>query len=521
MAHADAPRRRLWSEASSSPSAGRTTIGWVGMLLRLTSMTMAGESRMGEARRRGTAQERQAQAWDMAKQQLIAKFGDADARNQGYLRTALQAFLGRMTPEDWNARREAILQSLRGRPSGSELATAASIRVQADEIAWYLFLCQQALEDPVCTDISQSQRALPFFAGLGARWQHAQRVQGLGRKLDELLTDYRQEPDGLLFEILVALAYAAEGWEVTLLPEGAQKTPDMHIVREGREFFVECKRMARKTQYAETERNEFLQRWDRAKSILLANRQWVWFKGDFHVEASTLEPGFLADVFRGALPLSPAGSGKLIHQSDQATIHARLIDHAAVREHMRGNWVKAHSPTLIRLLGADWAPDNAATTILHMVKTAQVAWCDVPVLGSYVDEIGFACGFTRSFDAEDSIDKKARDVTKLLSEAVKQVPADRPSIIHIAAETMEGAVIERRRTEKVMQRVPGFTTGKPVAAVRFHRLQGHQRTDLLYELDETVDNFQLDHIDLTGMPATVVAPPDTALRKGSHWNLYS
>jgi len=475
---------------------------------------------MGEARRRGTAAERQSQATDRLKQQFLASFGDADAQNLKYLRTALTAFLGRMPPGDWAARREAILQTLRGREQGRELATAASIRIRSDEIGWYLFLCQQALEDPVCTDVSQSQRALPFLAGLGARWQHAPRVHGLERKLDELLSDYRQAPDGLLFEILVALAYAAEGWSVTLLPEGAEKTPDMHIERGGREFFVECKRMARTTQYAETERNEFLQRWDRAKPLLIQNSQWIWFKGDFHVEATDLEPDFLADVFRSALPLPVGAAERLVHQSPQATIWARPINQAAVRAHLCGHRVKAHSPALIRFLGGDWAPDDAKTTILHRIRSSRIAWCDVPVLGTYIEDIDFACGFTRVFDADASIDRKARDVAKLLSDAVKQVPADRPSIIHIAAETMEGPAIEHRRTEKVRQRIPAFTTGKPVVAVRFHRFQGHQRSDLLYELDETVDNFQLTSADLDGMPTTVVAPPGTRVRQGTHWNLY-
>jgi len=38
---------------------------------------------------------------------------------------------------------------------------------------------------------------------------------------------------------------------------------------------------------------------------------------------------------------------------------------------------------------------------------------------------------TREFDLETLIDKKAKDFTKLLSEAVKQVPPNIPSVIHI------------------------------------------------------------------------------------------
>mgnify|MGYP006174826981 CR=1 FL=1 len=41
------------------------------------------------------------------------------------------------------------------------------------------------------------------------------------------------------------------------------------------------------------------------------------------------------------------------------------------------------------------------------------------IMKPYFDEIGFACGFTRAFDSPMSIDKKARDVTKLLAKAVE------------------------------------------------------------------------------------------------------
>lgn len=67
-----------------------------------------------------------------------------------------------------------------------------------------------------------------------------------------------------------------------------------------------------------------------------------------------------------------------------------------------------------------------------------------------------------------SIDKKAKDIIKLLTVAVKQVPSDRFSIVHIAAEAMEGTAIEHRRTQQVREKLQKFVTEKPVAAVRFH-----------------------------------------------------
>lgn len=473
---------------------------------------------MGEASRRGTREMREIEAIRRNKAELVNHLGDIDDKGRSTLAVGLLAFLSRMSPEQWKARREGILNSLRTRPTETSLEKTSSIRVRDDEIGWYLFLCDQAINDPLFTDVSQSQRALPFFVGIGARWQYAHRVIGLDRKIDELLTDYRQDPDGVLFELNVALAYAAAGWDVELIEEGVAKSPDMRVVREGQEFFVECKRMARQTQYAEKERNEFLRMWDHAKSLLLQNGQWLWFKGNFHVDVSELPTNFLHEIWKVAFPI---GNGEaIIYDGPEATIHARIIDQAAVHRHMREFWVKANSPTLTNLLGGDWAPDDAAVSLLHVVKTGQVAGCDVPVLGTFINEVGFACGFTREFDSEISIGKKARDVTKLLSEAVKQVPADKPSIIHIAAETMEGIAVERRRTEKIIQKLPKFTTEKPVVCVRFHRFQSHQRTKLLYEMDETVDRFQSDAIDLSHIPSTVVVPPDTPMRHGSHWELY-
>lgn len=473
---------------------------------------------MGETRRRGSEADRRREAIRRQKAEFVSRMGDADERGLALLRTGLQAFLGRMSQEQWQARRAAIVQELLDRPQETDLEKATSVRVRSDDMGWYLFLCQQALEDPMCMDISQAQRALPFLAGIGSRWAHAGAVKGLTRKLDELLTDYRKDPDGLLFEVLVALSYAQSGWSVECVEEGATKSADLIVCRGDRELFVECKRLSRKTAYAETERQQFLRLWDRAKHVLLENRQWVWFKGTFHVDPGELPDDFLTEVFRAALPI---GKGeRLVHDSDRATIHARLIDSASVRGHMDKFRVKANSPMESRLLGGDWAPENAAVTIIQMIKTSQVVDCEAPVLGTYIEDIGFACGFTRGFDSAVSIDKKARDITKLLSKAVEQVPDDKPSIIHIAAETMEGIEVERRRTEKIFSQIPAFITNKPVLAIRFHRLQGHQRVEKLYEMDETVDKFQIDGVRLRDIPPCVVVPAGTAMQRGSHWEVY-
>jgi hypothetical protein len=223
-------------------------------------------------------------------------------------------------------------------------------------------------------------------------------------------------------------------------------------------------------------------------------------------------------LFKRSLPIGPGEA--LIHDGPEATIFARLIDQHAVHRHLDQFRVKRNSPMLNHLLGKDWAPINSSGSIIKLAKISHVADCDVPVLGSYVEEISWACGFTRDFDSAISLDKKAKDVTKQLADAVKQVPDDSPSIIHIAAETMEGRDVERLRTEKVMASIPGFVTDKPVLAVRFHRLQANQTIDKLWEFDETVERFQVDWADLEDIPGSVVIPDSTEIKSGSHWEIY-
>lgn len=474
---------------------------------------------MGDARRRGSYDKRRQAAVKRNKDALVRMLGDRDERGDAALRTGLAPFLGRMPADEWRTRRDRIIKALQGLTEGTELEKARPVRVREDEIGWYLFLCEQALGDPMCMDISQSQRALPFFAGIGERWEYASRVKGLEKKIDEVLGKYKKEPDGLIFEILVALSYAANGWEVELLDEQPPaKSPDMVARKDGKVLYVECKRQVRRSDYAENERQEFLRLWDAAKHILVSNGQWIWCKGTFHAEAASLPTDFLKQILQNALPLK--GGEQVIHDSAEATIHARLIDYYAVRRHLKAYRVKTNSPMLSSLVGGDWAPQNSAVTMIQSAKNSHVVDCYAPVLGSYIDDINWACGFTREFDSEMSIDKKARDVTRHLADAVKQVPDDKPSIIHIAAETLEGKDVERRRTEKVFATIPSFITGKPVLGVRFHRFQSNQSTDKLYEFDETVDKFQIDGVALDDIPLGVVVPNDVEMKHGSHWELY-
>lgn len=476
---------------------------------------------MGEARRRGAYDERRTAAIRRNKAMLTELAGGRDPVLDARLRAGIAPFFARFASDEWGQRRAAIIAALSGIIEGCDLEKAASVRIKDDEIAWYLFLAEQALNDPFNTDISQSQRTLAYFAGIGSRWEYAHRISGIEAKLDEIIHTYKSSPDGGIFELCVALAYASKGWEVEFIPtqRGAGlKTPDMVARKDRAEIYIECKRQDRRAAYAENERNEFLRLWDTTRPIIQLNGQWLWMKGTFHVELSSLPTEFLSKILEERLPLRVKEA--LLYDGPELTLHVRHIDVTKVQHHFRNNRVKANSPTLTEVIGGEWAPKNASVTMATIAAVSEIVDSEAAVLGTYIEQVEWACGFTREIDAPASIEKKARDIKNLLAAAVKQVPSDACSVIHIAAETLEGRDVERRRTEKVKESIPTFVTDKPVLAVRFHRLQGNSSTDLLFEFDETVETFALDGVRLDELPVGVVIPDDVEMRDGSHWELY-
>lgn len=449
---------------------------------------------------------------------LADAMGQQDTEKDRALRRALDVFLTRLGPDAWATRRQSVIgllaESLAQLRMGGPYVP---IRVQKDEIGWYLLLAELALEDPLSLEVSQASRALPLLAAIGLRLDHADAVDGLYERFDDALTTYRSDPDGTLFEIQVALAYAASGWRVELLPSTPlHKRPDMRATKDGLTLYIECKKLSRTSEYGEKERARFLEMWSATSQTLTRNKQWLWLKAEFKVEASSLSSSFLDDALKGALPIGEGES--TIYDGPEAKIDARQIDRHAVAEHMRNFRVKMNSPALTTLLGADWAPLDSAVSIATLAKIDQVVGSPLDILGAYADNIAWASGITRQFLSPRSIAGKARDVRKRLSDAVTQLPDDELSVVHIAYETMDGPDVEDLRFERIGKTLQKFTTDKPLLGVRVHMLQAHQTVDALWDMEESVAEWGLHPTLLSDIPLQVVIDPSIEMRAGRHWD---
>ncbi|NDZ15546.1 hypothetical protein [Variovorax sp. WS11] len=297
------------------------------------------------------------------------------------------------------------------------------------------------------------------------------------------------------------------------------KSPDLLVSRDGIEFYVECKRQSRRPTYSDREHQAFLRMWEGIPTLVReVSGQWIWIDMAFHQEITRLPESFLTEVLASALPL---GQGEqTILDDEHATIRVRLIDRKAVARHMKSNRVKHNSSMLRSLLGGDWAPRNSNGPMALLARYSTVAGCEALPSGRFVDDIAWAMGGTRVCDAPQAVAAKARDVKRLLVDAVRQLPQDKTSIVHIAVETHEGRAADRLRDQRIRDLLGAFKVDRPVAAVFVHSIQYNEVIDTSWEVDETVQWWYGPMGEIANVPQWLVVPPHTAGIHRAHWEIY-
>ncbi|WP_241297820.1 hypothetical protein [Enterobacter asburiae] len=83
-----------------------------------------------------------------------------------------------------------------------------------DWIAWYLYLAESLADRPTVDEPAQSSRIWHFFAVIGEHSERLKQVKGIESKLNDLLVKTINQPDSILFELIVAICYLKNGWEV-------------------------------------------------------------------------------------------------------------------------------------------------------------------------------------------------------------------------------------------------------------------------------------------------------------------
>jgi hypothetical protein len=428
------------------------------------------------------------------------------------LKKAVQWLIAQLPKEEWPIRRDIVAkrfyQSLIG--EFTDVTGKGRYFDDKDLIGWYLFLGESFTDHPWNYEVIFGCRVIPILAAIGRNLDLLLTVEGFVDRAKSLLIVERAQPNGALFEILVAAAYAREGWRVTFKPAqpGVARTYDLDIEKDGKRYAVECKRMEG-GEYVEQERSCMRELW-KVPCLLLAKKEKrsTYLDVAFKIEIQNVPNAYLMDIVLGFIR-----SRKPSRLWDDAIASGVVgdLDLSAIQESLKTGYLLHPGPVFNKLLTGSYRRYDSMIAALRM----KFATCP-----HFVDELDLAIVARWSSVSEVAIDKRARDIQAKLVEANAQLPRDVPGIIHIGFEAISGDAVELRRYDKILDRVRNFDSkGSRLEFIYCHYFAPETTPEVTWAIDETLQWMGVRKGDRPLKKGLLLLPEDEGLsRTGVHWD---
>lgn len=437
------------------------------------------------------------------------------------IESAYKWFRSYVKESDWNDRKIKIENYLGGivktsEPFSQSIDKGTLLVIQKDQIGWYLYLVHTYLYERHKYEFYQGARVLPIFKRLGSDLQFLKGIEGINKKMRELLNKRTAEADSFLFEMLTALLWIRNGWEVKIIEEGKSgKTPDFLVLKGEEQWEVECKRQKKSSDYTykETAKRQILV--SHISTILLHHN--ILLDITFHVELVSLRDTYLLDILKDLID-KKTKSGRLI-SNKEVEINLSYIDIPAIQNHLKMHFVKSHSPQHLELISGK-PVDHSAFTSGFIGKMFFVG--DDNANNLYIREMTNAFGVHSYCDSSDALSAKARDVRSHIYDAIGQFSSDTDAIIHIGMETFDGPEVERKRFEKMKNTMEKIQPGQNrLCWIYYHFFQSYSRSYQEWFFDETVSPATSFTNPVPPIKKTflVINEDEITITDASHWEI--
>lgn len=334
-------------------------------------------------------------------------------------------------------------------------------------------------------------------------------VEGIDKRVQRLLGPERRQPHGALFEILVAAAYRRARAKIIFRPEqpGRTKIHDMDVTLGNRTFAVECKRVE-VSDYAEKERTRMRELWKPSACLLAKSRRTTFCNAQFSVPIDAVPDDYLTEKTRTWITSGDCAS---LWQDTIASGVIGDLDMRPLNQALVTDDILASGSRILQLLTGSYDRNANFFQILRIKPASNpryVRACDMAILLKW------------SPLSQKSVDAKARDILRKLAEANCQLSTDRPGVVHVGFEAVDGDAVEQARYDKIIARTSRFDPGiTPLEYVSYHYLVPESPPDQAFAYDETT---QCCPIRPTAPPPIdelfVILPPnETITRPGMHW----
>ncbi len=140
-----------------------------------------------------------------------------------------------------------------------------------------------------------------------------------------------------------------------------EKRPDFLVTRGNEKYDVECKRLAKATEYSELERQAWLARWRHLSDYMQKNSPPTFVDVLFKVPVEKMDEYYVGALFAAVTRANPGDSEYLI-ETDELILKGNKIDMGRVQSHFDKFHVRHPSPQFISLL-ADGYESSGSYTI--------------------------------------------------------------------------------------------------------------------------------------------------------------
>ncbi len=425
------------------------------------------------------------------------------------VRAAVEWLRGRLPEAEWRERRLAAAQRLYALViHGAEPGTSGRFFDPRDSFAWHLFLAEAYVDHIWNYDPMFGSRVVPVFAAIGRNLDLLREIVGVEARIDRMIQAERAQPNGPFFELLVAAAYARAGGEVRFVPEqrGGARRHDMDVGLNGRSYAVECKRMET-SDYGESERTRARALWGPSAAFLKSILCSTFAQVEFLAPLADVPDDYLTQKTK-AWQLAPSREFEWEDALGRGSIAA--LELGPLQDVLKDHLVLTGSTRIIELLTGRYKRHQS------MVSSMRIKPAENP---RYAAECDYATILEWTPLADASISGRARDVLRKVADGTGQLPLDRPGVVHVGFEAVEGDAVEELRHQRIVASMRDFDPGEtPLEYVYSHFLAPESPPDQSWAFDETTD---FRSIKPTGPPPLLqpflVLEPEAAQRVGGHW----
>lgn len=432
---------------------------------------------------------------------------------------AFDYFMTFMTPDQWHKRKQAIEEYLSNfhsdsPPLSKPVSDGLLLVIEKDRIGWYLYLVHCLIHEPHKYEYYQGARIVPIFKRIGMDIDLLPSLDGLRKKISDLIKKRPIEADQILFEFLAALAWKRNGYQVEFLPEEADKTPDLLVRKEDKSYQVECKRQQKSGSYFYEETVLRQKMVHHIIPFVLAHNYLLEIT--FHVELKTLPETYLIDLFR--LENSKIKEKNWRLSNEKIEIIASTFDLKMINAQLLKYHIKYNSPQLLELL-AKKPIDYEGFTVALNSTGYHVG--EGLANNRYIHKITNAAGIKCTCDSLQAYVGKARDLDGLLAKALRQLTLPYEAVIHIGMETFDGPAVERERLKKIVKTIESINPEKTRLSWLFtHFFQSYSRSNQEWIFDESVDVASSYVVPITPLPKNFLIIPEEAdiINNSRHWD---